>query len=469
MTIPALVPEPRDPLAVALGNASLLGAGYFLLGRRRLAVLTGLVTVVLVVLHAAAFRSGWSGAALLLWWAAQIAHGFLLARRNGQPDGVAGQRLAALAVTVPVLLAGTFLWFDTASIEQEVARAQRGGDCGRARTALDRVWAGHRVVDAPATVRGERTAEACKRLQRADRELTRGLTGDNAGLTAGFTILGSVLRDLPGHRRMVEVTLDGFLARLPATDDACTTAAITDWLRDRPATDDALNRSAGAIARTAPAALTGCADSLLAARNWLQARDRYRQLLKQYPGDPHTGRAKAGLRRATLAIELANVRTLLAGSAATQPRYCSDPAKYSGAPAYRKGTNRALFYGNEDYTRQLPAGWRASDPARAVLVVCAEDTDYGTAVRTCPYESKGGLRNFPTYVTFHQAAIRVKVYELRTGRRVADRTIQVGGSACPRRLTYTTFLNSDFGPPSQVYVKTSRARVRAAFQPLVVR
>lgn len=38
----------HDPLAVALGNASLLGVGYLMLRRRRLAVAAAVVTVVLV-------------------------------------------------------------------------------------------------------------------------------------------------------------------------------------------------------------------------------------------------------------------------------------------------------------------------------------------------------------------------------------------------------------------------------------
>jgi hypothetical protein len=52
------VPEPTpvrpDRLAVAIGNASLLGVGYLLLGRRAWAVVTGLVTLVFLVLLGAA-------------------------------------------------------------------------------------------------------------------------------------------------------------------------------------------------------------------------------------------------------------------------------------------------------------------------------------------------------------------------------------------------------------------------------
>jgi hypothetical protein len=467
MNVPALAPEARDPLAVALGNASLLGTGYLMLGRRGLAVATGLVTVVLVAVHFAAVRSAWSETIVLLWWAALIGHGYLLAGGRTRWAVVRGQRLTALGVTVPVLLAVAFLRFDAATIGRDVADARRSGDCPRATTALDRVWFGHRVADAPLTARDERTGEACRRLRWAGEKLTAALQADTGALEDGFDTLTRVLAELPGHQKMVEATLDRFLARLP-TENLCATAAITDWLDRRQASHPALHRSAEVAARTAPAALTGCGDDLAAAEDWPAARARYRQLLDRYPGDAHTAGAQAGVKRATLAIELANVRGLLEGPTGTQPEYCSKPAKYSGAAPYRKGTNRALFYGNDEYAGKLPAGWRTTDAARAVLVVCADETAYGTAVRTCPYENKT-FRQFPTQVTFHKIAISVKAYELRTGRLVAKRKIQIGGKSCPRVLTYTTYFATDLGPPSQVYVAASKARVQAAFKSLIVR
>jgi hypothetical protein len=467
MNIPALIPEPRDPFAVAVGNASLLGAGYLLLGRRRLAVTTGLVTLGLLAVLGTTVRTGWFEVVVLIWWAGLIGHGYLLARGQGPRAVLAGQWLAALAVTVPVLLTVTLVRSDAAAIGREVADARQGGDCAQALRALDRVWLGHRLADAPLAVRGERTGAACRTLRRAGDQLTTALGGDLGALRAGYDTLGSVLAEAPGHQAMVVAVLDGFLARLP-TADLCETAAVTDWLRERPASRDVRDRSAAVVARTAPAALTGCGDARLAAKDWPAARDRYQQVLKRYPGDPHTARARAGLKQATLAIELANVRRLLRGSTGSRPEYCSTPARYSGAAPYRKGTNRALFFGNSKYTGKLPSGWRTTDPARAVLVVCAETEDYGTAVRTCPYENKT-FREFPVQVTFHKIAIPVRVYELRTGKLVANRKVQINGRSCPRVLRYTTFLTSDFGPPSQVYVSASKARVRAGFRSLIVR
>ncbi|HEY3506017.1 MAG TPA: hypothetical protein VGN37_24925 [Actinocatenispora sp.] len=456
----------QDPLAVALGNASLLGAGYLMLGRRWLAALTGLVTVVLVVLLVTAFRAVWFEVVALLWWAALVAHGWYLAR-GGTGVGVRRQRLVALYFAVPVLLVAGFLRFDAATISGQLADARRTGDCGRAATALSRIWFGDRVLDAPLTVRGDATRQACGRLATARTALRDALaTGATGALRTGFGGLAGILADLPGHDAMVNVALDGFLAGLP-TDDACHTAAITDWLRARRPDHTALDRAAGVVGRTAPAALLGCGDAEMAAKRWPSARSRYQELLDRYPGDSRADAARTGVHKATLAIELANVRQLLQGPTDVQPEYCSHPAKYSGAAPFRKGTNRALFYGNDEYTGKLPAKWRATDAANAVLVVCADDDENGTSVQTCPYENKS-LPDFPIEVTFHKIAIPVRAYELRTGRLVVHRTLQIGGASCPQVLHYTSYIR-DLGPPSDVYVTPTTADVRAAFSGLVNR
>ncbi|MEJ3746370.1 hypothetical protein WEI85_24150 [Actinomycetes bacterium KLBMP 9797] len=466
-TMPELMPVARsvDPLAVALANASLLNAGYLMLGRRKLAVVAGLVTVVLIALLVSA-RSVWFEVVVFLWWAALIGHGFVLAGGGIERVDARRQRLVALGVTVPVLLTVGFLRFDAARIERSVTDARRSGDCAQALTALERVEFGHRVADAPLTARGDRTIQACQRLQTARDKLTTALYGDTAALEAGFGDLASVLAEVPGHEKMVDVVLDGFLGGLPA-EDPCHTVTVTDWLRQRQASDNVLDRSADIVPRTAPAALVGCGDDLMAANDWQTARTRYQQMLDQYPGDELTAKAQDGVKQATLAIELANVHELLEGPTSTQPEYCSNPARYSGAAPYGKGTNRALFYGNGEYTRRLPAKWRAADAAQAVLVVCAGEEEYGTPVRTCFYENKS-LPQFPRAVTFHKVAIPVKVYELRTGKLVANRKVQIGGASCPRVLRYSYYY-TDLGPPSQVYVTASNADVQAGFKSLIAR
>jgi hypothetical protein len=102
------VPEPappgdrvHDPLAVALGNASLLGVGYLMLERRKLAVAAGAVTVVLVSALVSVARS-WCEVVVLLWWAAVIVHGWFLAGGRQEPlPHRYGHRLAPLPAAEP--------------------------------------------------------------------------------------------------------------------------------------------------------------------------------------------------------------------------------------------------------------------------------------------------------------------------------------------------------------------------------
>ena len=463
-------PEPPgaavyDPLAVALGNASLLGVGYLILGRRRLAVAAGVITVVLLSVLVSVARP-WFEVVVLIWWAAVIAHGWSLAGGRTHRVAVRRQRRVALGATVAVLLVLGLLRFDASRIERSVTEARASGDCAQALNAQDGVWFGVRVADAPLTARGDETAKACRRLRTARAKLATGLTGDVGALKAGFDTLASVLAE-PGNEKTVETVLNGFLGGMPTTKP-CDTATVTDWLRHRQPSHTALDRSAGAVARTAPAALVGCGDGLMTTKDWEQARARYQQLLDQYPGDGLTAKARDGVKRATLSIELANVRGLLDGPTGSRPAYCSKPAKYGGAAPYGKGTNRALFFGNDKYTHKLPAKWRTTDAAHAVLVVCADDQEYGTSVQTCPYRSKI-FSGRTTYVTFHKIAIPVKVYELRTGKRVAKRKVEIGGRSCPSVISYTTYGFDDLGPPSKQYVSASKSDVRAGFRSLIDR
>lgn len=500
---PPTGPEPaaghHDPLAVALGNASLLGVGYVLLGRRWLAIGAGLVTAALVATLARVARSWWFEAVVLLWWAAVTVHGWRLAAgrlwgwpsaSGGVPDqqpaagrapggwlasggrprrlaGARGERLIALGVTVPVLLTVGLLRVDASRIESNVAEARRAGDCGRALTLVDGLGAGHRVADAPLAARVEDTERACQLLRTATDDLTAGLTGDTAALRAGFDRLGTVLAELPGHQEMVRAALETFLDSLP-TGDPCVTATITDWLGERPADGGVLDRVGEVAPWHAPPALVGCGDALIAAGDWPRARARYQQLLAQYPGHAYAGKARAGVDRASRAIELANVRELLeTSSATTQPEYCDKPAPYRGAAPYRRGrVNRALLFGDDEYTSKLPAGWRARGVADAVLVICVDEAEFGDRVRTCPYESELSVMGYQD-VTFRKVAIPIRAYEVRTGRLVADTKLQISGKSCPRVLKYTTYLIGDLGPPSEVHVTPSTSNVRAAFRSLI--
>ena len=454
-------PRPADPLAVALGNASLLGIGYVLLRRTWLAVLTFVVTAVLVIVLTESTPEVWLEVVVVLWWAALIAHGWFLARRRPRPGRPWGQRVVALVVTVPVLAAFGLLRFDAAGIEDDVTAARGAGDCRQAAAAVDQLWFGHRVVDAPLVVRAEETIAACERLRAADNALDIALTGNNVQLEDGLATLAEVRANRPGHERMVDASLARFLDRLSA-GDPCDVRLTTNWLgRHKPG--GALAPAADIVPRIAPQAIVGCADRFMAASDWAPARTLYQQLLKEYPDHELAPKAQQNVRKATLAIELDNVRGLLAPTGSL-PRYCDAPAPYSGAAPYVPNRpNRALVYGSEPNTNKIPPGWKASDVTNAVVVICAGESEYGASVDTCLYDSTTDP-GVSGWVTFRKIAIPLRVFEIRTGRQVASFKVEIGGGSCPTFLSWYGSIT----PPSNEYVTASATDVQAAFRPLLI-
>jgi hypothetical protein len=469
-TKPRRPPRPKvpcDPAAAAIGNGSLLGIGYALMGRWGLAVLAALVTVGFAVLLATTVQTLWFELVVVGWWVLVIAHGWLLAKRQTTPpDTAKRQRLVALAVTVPVLLVLGAVRFDAARVDMAVADAKQAGDCADARQALDRRWVGQRIIDAPLYVEGDDTIRACDLLQQANTNLTTALTGDAAALRGGVDRLRTVLHDLPGHENMAGTVLDRFLKKLP-TDDACDTATITSWLGSIKPDRTVLDRAKKTVPRVEPKALVLCGDQMMTANNWTAARERYQQLIDKYPGDDLAPRAKEGVTRATQAIELANVRQLLATSTGTVPDYCTKPAPYSAAPAYGAvRPNRALFYGADDYTNRLPAEWKATDAADAVLIICADESQFGAPVETCPYESPLSPFGY-TDVTFKRILVPAHVFELKTGREVSNTVVDIGGASCPPVLQYYAPGSVDLGPPSETYVAPADGDISGAFAPII--
>ncbi|MFD5482447.1 hypothetical protein [Streptomyces hawaiiensis] len=462
---PPRPPAPADPPAVALGNASLLGIGYLLLRRWRWAAIAALGTFVLLGLTARTAET-WCEILLLLWWAAGVAHGWFLARRHPERAVRSGQRAGTLALALVVVLTAVLLRADAYGIEDRVTEAREAGDCEAAVAAQGEVGRGHRLAGAPVVEPGDAVVDACHRLDGAAALLARAARrGNTEDLGRGFGTLAGVLEE-PGNEQTVATVLDTFLDGLP-TDDSCDTAALTAWLRDRGPSHDVLDRSAGTAARTEPAALVGCGDHLMAEDAWQQARTHYRRLLDTYPGDARTGEARDGLREATLALELDRVRGLVEDASDARSGYCDQPAKYGGAPPFRKGSGRALFLGDTEYTGKLPGSWRTGDPAKASLVVCADEAENGAAVQTCPYENDKSAY-LPHQVTFYKVKIPLKVYELRTGKRLDPRSVQIGGTSCPRVLHYRSYGTYDLGPGDQ-FVSTSTSGVRNAFRPVVGR
>ena len=454
-------PRPADPLAVALGNASLLGIGYLLLRRTWLAVLTLAVTVVLVIVLTGSTPAVWLEVVVVLWWAALIAHGWFLARRRPRATRPWGQRVVALTVTIPVLAAFSVLRFDAAGIEQDVTAARAAGDCRQATTATDRLWFGHRMADAPLVARAEETIAACQRLRAADKALDIALTGNSVQLEAGLAMLAEVHADRPGHERMVDAALARFLDRLSA-GDPCDVRTTTGWLgRHKPG--GVLAPATDIVPRIAPQAIVGCADRFMAASDWEPARALYQQLLDEYPDHELVPKAQQNARKATLAIELDNVRGLLAPTGSL-PRYCDSPAPYSGAAPYVPNRpNRALVYGSEPNTNKIPPGWKASDVTNAVVVICAGESEYGAAVDTCLYDSTTDP-GVSGWVTFRKIAIPLRVFEIRTGRQVASFKVEIGGASCPTFLSWY----GSVAPPSNEYVDASPADVQAAFRPFLI-
>ncbi|MGP3970104.1 hypothetical protein [Streptomyces sp. 6N223] len=520
----ASAPRPRDPFTASLANAGLPGAGYLFLGRRRLATASLAVTVILVTVLASGEQPTWFRFAMLLWWVAVTVHGWWLAggwpRRSGWeafPRGVGAsrvwrQRLLALGVAGTVLLAFAALRADASGIERDAALAHRDGDCARALSILDGLWAGHRVADGRLVTRADDSAEACELLVAAEQqaltgrlraertlwtyeehpaalwegapdlradlvlaeaadELDTALTGDIGALSTGFDHFAAVLAEFPGREDEVGEVMNGFLDRLP-TEDACTTLRITDWLGNRPGRGDVLDHATDVIPEVEPAAIVGCGDDALEDEAWDQARQQYQQLLDEYPGHDLATDAERGIDEAETAIELDRLRDLVQTDYdGEEPAYCDDPAPYRGADPYRGGgPHPALLFGETelsgqlDHAEELPGGWLADGAADAVLVICVSEPRYGSVVETCTYESDTSPSGYDS-VTFHTMVLSVRVYEVRTGRRLDTSTIEVGGN-CPAILSYE-YYGEDPGPPSDDYVFTSTDDIRDAYRPLI--
>lgn len=438
-------------MAVAIANASLLGVGYLMLGRRLLWLLTTLVTAGLLVLLIAVTKSGWLELAVLLWWAAMIWHGWCLARPG---EVVRRQRVVTLAWVLPLLLVVGLVRFDAMRIEWTVDDARAAGDCAKAKPALDKVWPGHRVVDAPMTARTDMTVEACRRLDEAKGQLTRALAGGVPSLSEAFTKLDSVLAELPGHEKMVDTVLEGFLGRLPV-ENPCHTSAITDWLKDRKTTGNGLDRAADVAPRLGPTALITCGERQMGLTAYREAKDRYQRLLDAYPDHELKGKAEEGVKQATLAMELEHVRRMGQG-------YCAAPAQYSGAAPYGKGVNRAVVFGGSEYTEKLPGDWKTTKFDEAVLVVCTGEPEHGPVQESCPYLWEDSRQS--TNVAFHRVSIPVRAYELRTGKLVFDQKVTIGGASCPATLRAP---DTGAGPPKDWFVEPSEADMRRAFAPAI--
>jgi hypothetical protein len=448
--------RPHDPLAVALGNASLLGLGYFLIRRWFFGLLGLAGTAVLLVLmyqrKDTAYQLG-----LIGWGLLQVLHGLFLATRPPERKASIPKRIVAAVVTLAVVTSGVLLKRDAGEVADQVTAARRAGDCAKVVQAQNEVWFGDRLVAGQDMDRGDSDVQTCGKLDTAKGHLTAaaGLT-DVASLREGYDVLGPIASD-PRQQATAGAVMDRFVKDLQAMEP-CGQITMTAWLRTRKLSKNLLDRANAVVPRIEPNALLSCADGYASREEWGTARSTYQRLVTTYPKAKQAARARAGLVKATLAIELANVRSLVSTG-----EYCSTPAKYSGAKPYHRGFNPAIFLGDgSQYADQLPAAWSIDDPYRATVVVCTETPGLGAAVQTCPYVPESNpYGGEVSYVTFRKVTVPTKAYELRTGRLVASATVQIAGEACPYRLSG--------GSSDEESVTPSNAQVQAAFRPFVVR
>ena len=288
-------------------------------------------------------------------------------------------------------------------------------------------------------------------MRQANSELNTALSGDTAALQAG-------MGQLPGHEAMAERTVNRFVESLP-TESACETAAITNLLRKTKKNGSVLDKAAAVVPKIEPTAIVECGDDLMAASDWSIAKDRYQQLIDQYPDHDLVPRAQEGVTKATQALELATVRGKLNPpfSDGRLPDYCSQPSPYSAAvPFGAARPNRALIYGTE-YSARLPADRGTNDAASAVLIICAAPAELGAAQETCQYESLS-LPGVISTVTFHRIIVPVRVFEVKTGRVVTDARVEIGGVSCPQ------FIN---GSESARFVEPGDGDIHAGFNSLI--
>lgn len=459
--------RPRDPVAVAIGNLSLLGLGYFLIRRVFLGVVGLIGTTVLVLLLCSERKSGYE-LGLVGWALLQALHGWWLAKRHPFRATSVPKRLVAAVVTLVVIAGVAFERYDVRRIDKEAITARQAGSCAGVRAAEAKYNLGHRIGDAPRSGRVRTDVVACDRIdEAADKIRTARPLADTAGLQAGFARLSAVLVE-PDQVPTVRAVLDEFIHGLPLKD-SCRTLVIIDWLRTQKPAGNILDEARQLVPKLEPNALLACGDAEAAKASWTQARATYVRLIDRYPKAKQAVRARAGVQKADQAIlqakikaELDRVRELV-----TSGEYCARPAKFSPAPRLRSGVNRAVFGGTDTYTDKLPSQWKGTTADNSAMVICSSEETQGSAVRTCPYTAiigSGGTH----YVTFHKIAVPVKVYELRTGRLIKKTTIQISGSVCPSTISYTTY-NGVGAPDPDEYVEETAATIQAAYRPLVVR
>lgn len=502
-----------DPWAAALGNATLLGVGYLLLHRWRAAVGALIATGVLLLTVAGTGQPGWTWRVILFgWWVATIAHGWRLAGGGwrpaplvirGQTRPVQRQRTAAAATAVVVLAALAGLAIDSRRVEAAAVDAHRAGDCDRASAGFDRIGGRHRLVDPLVTARAERHAQACAllsdALRRAERypadaadgladylahpaavwegaagrraellvtvatgKLDRALLGDLGALTEAVDNLVTVIDEAPATRDQVAGALASYQTGL-RTADPCDARSNLSWFSTREFPHAELTQTKQVIEPLTPQVLIDCGNELLAA-DAEEALDTFQQVLIGYPEHPLAAEAAERVKVTEDLIvrqELSHVLGGWPGEESSSSEYCEEPIGYPKAPPYTgSGPHHLVALGHHTVTSAVESAWEATDFTDAVLVLCADYPTPGTALGSCDYVNDREEPPERVTVTLHATEFRIRVFELRTGDRVGQATMEFGGGCPPRLILEPDGSVPDATPTWNSDEDTIRARIR---------
>ncbi len=487
-----------DRLAVLLGNATLLGLGYAFLRRWGLVATALAGTALLVIILAVAPGSpGWL-IVLAVWWLAMLAHGSWLTRaQRGEPTGrpmtqriVAGVVVVALAATVVGLRIGT------AQTVDDAAEAHAAGDCERATELLDDIGPTDRVVYGSKALDGEADQETCWQLLRAldlaeqdPPRLLEAAAGlqvymddpralwagsevrraellldaaydadyvDQESLEAGFEQLTTTLDAHPDLADQVSQTVAAFLADLAEDPDNCAARDVVEWVDGQGWEPSALAEPVAAASDEVPRRILECARDLSDADELTASRHTYEAFLHDFRADHRADDASDELYDVITGIQRKEVRGLL-----TAGRYCANPSPYRGADPYqRSGGNPMRVYGIHTEAHDFPRSWLADSLADMVLVACVDGPKEGSFQDSCLYESDASP--WGSEVRFYASRFDVKLYEIRTGRRVAAFSDEFG-EPCPPSILVESFVDDFFVPPEKKRSSFTSAEVRGMF------
>lgn len=494
---PAAIPPRRpaggartaDPLAAVAGNATGLGLGYMLLGRRWLAAAAAAGSGALVYAMAADPANPWWRLGFGAWWLAMGLHAWHRTRRAprplldfDRPGGPPRERLLAVGGAGLALLVVLGLRADAWLMVHRAGNEHTAGDCGSAADILDSFETAHRAAFGAVVVEGEEQLAACRLLNEARAQdpeagaatvaaymehpgaLWEGAGPERAGMLfeaaraggdvaelmrLGFEQLIDTLASDPEASWRVRGAVEALMSDLAEDTPVCDAAVVDAWLRAQTWEAPSLGEPVAAAADRAPARLLACARERADIGDFAGAQVAYRQFLADHPDHADAPAAADELYDVEYRIEYDTVTALL-----DQGAYCADPSPWRGAPAYEgEGPHpmRTLGLSAEQY--DFPGSWVADGVDDTVLVACVAGPSRGELQDTCLY----GSDSETVLLAFYAARFDITVYELRTGEVVEQYRREIG-DPCPDRFYYR-YVNA-------VQSEYSAADVRGMFDPV---